>query len=149
MKENYIKRVKSELVVSKKQKKEVVRDLNEAFASALEHGETEQQVMERLGNPKDFANNIHEQLGTNRLVKQQRKKRVFIRITSMVSFLSFSLSILLHARKGPQNIIGQADAMTSIKIEGSAIDPTIFFMSLGVAALVVGIFLTIRYIRNK
>ena len=33
------------------------------FASALEHGETEQQVIERLGTPKEFAENTAEQLG--------------------------------------------------------------------------------------
>lgn len=130
MKENYIKQVKSELVISKKQKKEVVRDLNEAFASALEHGETEQQVMERLGNPKDFANNIHEQLGISRLVKQKRKNRVSIRIAAMISVLSFSLSVLLHARKGPQNIIGQADAMTSKKLKDRRLTPQYFLCRL-------------------
>ena len=41
-----------------------MRDLNEVFASALEHGETEQQVIERLGTTKEFAENTAEQLGT-------------------------------------------------------------------------------------
>lgn len=43
MKEQYIKQVEKELSLPHKAKKEVVRDLNEVFASALEHGETEQQ----------------------------------------------------------------------------------------------------------
>ena len=45
MKEQYIKQVEKELCLPRNEKKEVVRDLNEVFASALEHGETEQQVM--------------------------------------------------------------------------------------------------------
>ena len=49
MKEQYIKQVEKELSLPHKAKKEVVRDLNEVFASALEHGETEQQVIQRLG----------------------------------------------------------------------------------------------------
>ena len=49
MKEQYIKQVEKELSLTRKAKKEVVRDLNEVFASALEHGETEQQVIERKG----------------------------------------------------------------------------------------------------
>ena len=57
MKEQYIKQVEKELSLTRKAKKEVVRDLNEVFASALEHGETEQQVIERLGTPKEFAEN--------------------------------------------------------------------------------------------
>ena len=63
MKEQYIKQVEKELCLPRKEKKEVVRDLNEVFASALEHGETEQQVIERLGTPKEFAENTAEQLG--------------------------------------------------------------------------------------
>ncbi len=41
MKEQYIKQVEKELNLSRKAKTEVVRDLNEIFASATEHGETE------------------------------------------------------------------------------------------------------------
>ena len=55
MKEQYIKQVEKELSLPHKAKKEVVRDLNEVFASALEHGEPEQQVIQRLGKPKEFA----------------------------------------------------------------------------------------------
>lgn len=59
MKERYIKQVKKEfgLCLSRKKRNEIIRDLNEIFASALEHGETEQQVIERLGTPNDFAKN--------------------------------------------------------------------------------------------
>ena len=42
MREKYIKQVEKELHIPHKAKKEVVRDLNEIFASALENGETEQ-----------------------------------------------------------------------------------------------------------
>ena len=55
MKEQYIKQVEKELSLPRKMKKEVVRDLNEVFASAMEHGETEQQIIQRLGTPKEFA----------------------------------------------------------------------------------------------
>ena len=51
MKEQYIRQVEKELNLSRKAKTEVVRDLNEIFNSAVEHGETEQQVIERLGTP--------------------------------------------------------------------------------------------------
>ena len=67
MKQDYIRQVKKALIVSGKKKSEIVRDLQEAFASALEHGETEQQVIERLGSPNHFADSIHEQLGINYL----------------------------------------------------------------------------------
>lgn len=73
MKEQYIKQVEKELCLPRNEKKEVVRDLNEVFASALEHGETEQQVIERLGTPKEFAENTAEQLGIDSTAPQKRK----------------------------------------------------------------------------
>ena len=44
-------------------KTEVVRDLQEIFASAAEHGESEQQAAERLGTPREFADRTAEQFG--------------------------------------------------------------------------------------
>ena len=62
MKEQYIRQVEKELNLSRKAKTEVVRDLNEIFNSAVEHGETEQQVIERLGTPQEFANSQQNSL---------------------------------------------------------------------------------------
>lgn len=72
MKERYIKHVKKELHLPREAKNEVLRDLNEIFASAVEHGETEQQVIERLGTPKEFADSTAEQFG----VDNKKKRRV-------------------------------------------------------------------------
>lgn len=79
MKEQYIKQVEKELSLTRKAKKEVVRDLNEVFASALEHGETEQQVIERLGTPKEFAENTAEQLGIDSAAPQKTERDYFER----------------------------------------------------------------------
>ena len=48
MKEQYIRQVEKHLTLPRKAKQEVIRDLNEIFASALENGETEQQVMSEV-----------------------------------------------------------------------------------------------------
>lgn len=149
MRENYIKQVKKGLAVSRKQEKEVIRDLNEAFASALEHGETEQQVIERLGSPKDFADNIHEQLGIDCAARQKRKKLLHITIAAVIAVMAFFVSFLIKALRVPKNVIGQADTMTSIQVDGTAIDPMIFFTLLGIVALGVVITLVVRYIRKK
>ena len=45
MRESYIKQVKKALMLSRKKKAEIMRDLQEAFVSASEHGETDQQVL--------------------------------------------------------------------------------------------------------
>ena len=73
MKEQYIRQVEKELNLSRKAKTEVVRDLNEIFNSAVEHGETEQQVIERLGTPQEFANSTAEQFGIDNSVPKKRK----------------------------------------------------------------------------
>ena len=80
MREKYIKQVEKELHIPHKAKKEVVRDLNEIFASALENGETEQQVIERLGSPKEFAESTAEQLGID--ITALRNKRGYFRNSS-------------------------------------------------------------------
>ena len=55
MKKQYIRQVRKDLHIPRSAKTEVVRDLQEIFASAAEHGESEQQVAERLGPPREFA----------------------------------------------------------------------------------------------
>ena len=52
MKKQYIRQVRKDLHIPRSAKAEVVRDLQEIFASSAEHGESEQQVAERLGTPR-------------------------------------------------------------------------------------------------
>ena len=97
MKEQYIKQVEKELSLTRKAKKEVVRDLNEVFASALEHGETEQQVIERLGTPKEFAENTAEQLGIDSAAPQKRKgiiSSVAALVVAVAAFVIYATTML-------------------------------------------------------
>ena len=97
MKEQYIKQVEKELSLTRKAKKEVVRDLNEVFASALEHGETEQQVIERLGTPKEFAENTAEQLGIDSAAPQKRKGIISSVAALVVAVAAFDASQIILA----------------------------------------------------
>ena len=83
MKEQYIKQVEKELSLPHKSEKEVVRDLNEVFASALEHGETEQQVIQRLGTPKEFADSTAEQFGIDN-ASSKKGKVSFLRLLRLL-----------------------------------------------------------------
>ena len=47
----YIRRVKRALILPRRQKAEILRDLSEIFASAREHGESDAQIIARLGAP--------------------------------------------------------------------------------------------------
>ena len=138
MKEQYIKQVKRELLISRRQKNDVLRDLDEVFTSAMEHGETEQQVIERLGSPKDFAISTEEQLGIDRTALRKRNNIIFIIISIGVSVLAFVLFGTLHSKQLPDGVIGQADAMTNIRINGTgAIDPSLIFLVIGITAIIV------------
>lgn len=138
MKEHYIKQVKKELLISRKQKNDVLRDLDEVFTSAMEHGETEQQVIERLGSPKDFAISTEEQLGIDRTALRKRNNIIFIIISIGVSVLAFVLFGTLYLKQLPDGVMGQADAMTNIRINGiGAIDPSLIFLVIGIAAIIV------------
>ena len=111
MKEQYIKQVEKELSLTRKAKKEVVRDLYEVFASALEHGETEQQVIERLGTPKEFAENTAEQLGIDSAAPQKRKGIISSVAALVVAVAAFVIYATTQSGKVPDGAIGQDVAM--------------------------------------
>ena len=148
MKEQYIKQVEKELSLTRKAKKEVVRDLNEVFASALEHGETEQQVIERLGTPKEFAENTAEQLGIDSAAPQKRKGI----ISSVAALVVAVAAFVIYATTGkvPDGAIGQADAMTNIQVEGAfGFDASQIILAVGVIAVTIAIIQIIRTVRKN
>lgn len=149
MRENYIKQVKKELMLSRERKAGIVRDLQEAFASASEHGETEQQVIDRLGAPKDFAASIHEQLGINGEDVKKRRKRLHIGMILLAALVSFTMSAAIHFSRLPSNVIGQADAMTSIQVSGPGIDLDVLFLVFGLIAALATVILIVKYIRKR
>lgn len=147
MKQQYIRRVKKALNLPREQKAEVLRDLDEAFASALEHGETERQVIERLGTPDEFADSIHEQLGIACHDRRGRKRRICIALTALVSAIAFAIAFFMRAERPAQNIIGQADAMTNMQIVGSGVDMFWLMIALGCIALAAAIGLMANHIK--
>lgn len=150
MREVYIKQVKKELLLPKKQKQIVLRDLEEMFASAKEHGESEQQVIERLGSPKEFVINTEEQLGVDHASVKKRRGIIHIVSSVIVAVVAFIVFGVMRLGKTPDNVIGQADAMTNIKIdEVGAIDPSFIFLLIGTVAIILIFFQMITFIRNN
>ena len=147
MKEQYIKQVEKELSLPHKAKKEVVRDLNEVFASALEHGETEQQVIQRLGTPKEFADSTAEQFGID---NASSKKRKGIISALVIAVAAFSIYAVTRLGKAPEGAIGQADATTNIQIESAlGFDVLQIILAVGFAAAVIAVLLIIRTIHKN
>lgn len=149
MRKQYIRRVKRALCLSEEEKQEMIRDLQEIFDSAAEHGETEEQVIARLGSPKEYVHQIHEQLGKMEEIRQRRKARIQIGILWLLAALLFLAGGIPLYLRTPAHVIGQADAMTQIQLSGSWIDPAWVWMLLGVLALAAGIYLWIRHLRKR
>ena len=112
MKEQYIRQVEKELKVPRNRKREILRDLQEAFASALEHGETEAQVIQRLGTPKEFANSTAEQLGVDPVRGKKRKQLLAGLLCLVVAAAAFAGYAAGQLSQTP------ADAMTNIQVTG-------------------------------
>ena len=150
MKEQYIKQVESELCLPRTAKKEIVRDLNEVFASALEHGETEQQVIERLGTPKEFAENTAEQLGIDSAASQKWKGIISSVAALVVAVASFVIYGTTQFPKIPDGVIGQADALTHIEVEGTySLDGSYIILAVGSIAVIVAAVQIVRMIRRN
>lgn len=150
MREQYIKQVKRELSLPRKVKKEVLRDLNEVFASALEHGETEQQVIQRLGTPREFADSTAEQFGIDNTISKKRKTIISALSAFIIAAFAFSICAVTRLEKVPEGAIGQADAMTNIHIEGTfGLDVSQIILAVGFVAAVIAVFLIIRIIHKN
>ena len=91
MKKQYIRQVRKDLHIPRSAKTEVVRDLQEIFASAAEHGESEQQVAERLGTPREFADRTAEQFGFDSAARRRRNRLIQIAISLAVAPRSRSM----------------------------------------------------------
>lgn len=150
MKEQYIRQVKKELRVSRKAKNEVVRDLNEIFASAVEHGETEQQVMERLGTPKEFADSAAESFGVENSARRNRRGMLSCVISFAVAAIVFAIYALARLDRTPDGAIGQADAMTGIRVESAlGFDISKIMLVLGILAAAFAILQLVRALRGN
>ena len=149
MRRRYIRRVERALRLSDEEKHEIIRDLQEIFTSAAEHGETEEQVIARLGSPKEYVHQIHEQLGKMEEIRQRRKARIQIGILWLLAALLFLAGGIPLYLRTPAHVIGQADAMTQIQLSGSWIDPAWVWMLQGVLALAAGCYLWIRHLRKR
>ena len=150
MKEKYIKQVEKELHIPHKAKKEIVRDLNEIFASALENGETEQQVIDRLGKPKEYAESTAEQLGIDIIALRRKKAGAFGIVALIIAVIAFAIYGTTQVGDIEPEAIGQANAMTNIQIAGGfGIDVSLLMLAIGVVATVLAVIQIIRYINKK
>ncbi len=147
MKEKYIKQVKRLLMVSGSKKQEILRDLSEIFQSAQEHGDTQEQVIKRLGTPEEFVEDIHERMGIHGEEKKRRKIGFIIGSMVLVAAMALTIGIGSRCMRTPDNVIGQGNVMTSIQVQGPGIDISILFMAAGCVLLAAAAVLIFGYRR--
>lgn len=144
MKEEYIRRVGRLLALPGKQKREVLRDLEEIFASGAEHGETEQGVIQRLGTPEEYAAGVELSLGKPR----PGGKLAGLVLSCVACVVCFGLFWAAQRPWVPQEAIGFAQGSTSIQVEG-AVDLSPVLLVLGVTALALAVFFLWKLLRGR
>ena len=140
MKERYLKQVERLLALPRRKKREVLRDLEEAFSSALAHGEAESAVIERLGPPEEFCGSMEEQIGGG----WRRRRQIAGALLAACGALLLALAAFARAHSPQETVIGQADAVTSIQV-GSAVpfDPVWLLVALGLLAMLLAVVLLV------
>lgn len=143
MKEQYLKAVKRALAVPRGIRAEILRDLGEVFASACEHGESEQQVAERLGPPQVFADSAAEQFGIDNAARRKRRSIFSALFFLLVAVCALGIWGSARLSVPAENIIGQANSMTGIQVVGG-FDPLWILLSVGLLALLLSVLFLVR-----
>ena len=145
MKQEYIRQVARRLDLSKKQKKEILRDLEEMFDSAQEHGESADQVIHRLGTPEEYAQTIMSQ---TEVPGKKFGKTLLGLILSCVVVLCLTLFAVTQQSWVPDNAIGAAQGVTSIQVVGG-FDLSPFLLVAGSLAFLLALFFVWKLIRQR
>ena len=140
----YIRRVRRTLASGRTNRAAILRDLEEIFSSAAEHGQSTAEVIDRLGPPEDFARAAEEQL---------RRRMLLCALPAGLLAVALFLFSRLYAFISPSSsvgVIGGADGPTAILIAsqplpGSGAVPLL--LSLLCAGLAV--WAVVRYFRKR
>lgn len=147
MRERYIREVERALALPRGKRREVLTDLSEIFDSAREHGETEAAVLERLGPPQVYAAGVEEQLGMDRGLLR-RRRLTWAAAAAILAAAAWGLLAFLFSKQMPDGVIGQADAMTAIQVQGM-VNPAWLLAGLGLAATLAAVWLVLRAVGRR
>ena len=143
MGEQYIRQVSRKLNLSRSRKKEILHDLEELFAEAASHGETEEEVIKRLGSPEEYANECQLNL-SHEVGKKNTLKKKIVALACMFPYLS------IHLQKAPEGAIGYADAATGIFLVGkSAFFNENLLLIIGILLVIIDVVLLIISINKS
>lgn len=145
MKEEYIRRVKGHLPLPRRQKREVLRDLEEIFASAGEHGESEAQVLDRLGSPEEYAKEVLAQTG---YAPRPGKAALGLALSALVCGVCLALFVWSQSGRLPEDAIGGAVGSTGIQVIGG-VDLSPLLLVAAAVGLVGAVFFAFWLLRKR
>lgn len=145
MKQEYIQQVGRALPLPRQQKREVLRDLEELFASAREHGESEVQVLDRLGSPEEYAKEVLAQTG---FVPKPGKAALGLALSALVCGVCLALFTWSQSGRLPENAIGGAMGSTGIQVAGG-VDLSPLLLVLAAVGLMGAVFFVLWLLRKR
>lgn len=150
-KEKYIKAVKRKLSVPDDLKSSVLEELREAFDSAKEHGESEIDLIKRLGTPKEFVKDVIKSADLTTKQKKcikQRKNIIRVIIAFIIAAAAFT-GYYIYQRMSMGNVIGYADSSTNIQVMGGFGNILLILFYAGVFAVIAGLLIYSVYLKRK
>lgn len=135
MKNSYISCVRRKLTLPHDKKKEVMRDLEDIFATAKERGESEAETISRLGAPDEYARETEAAFGVDGARLRRKRLAVFAFAFAFVAVVAFAFGVAAGygVQRVPEGAIGYAESMTDIEVEGEGFD--VYPAALGAGAV--------------
>lgn len=150
-KEKYIKAVKRKLSVPDDLKSSVLEELRETFDSAKEHGESESDLIKRLGTPKEFVKDVIKSADlTNEQQKciKQRKNIIRVIIAFIIAAAAFT-GYFIFRSASMSDVIGYAESSTNIQVMGGFEDILFIMFYIAVFAVIAGLVIYSVYLKRK
>lgn len=150
-KEKYIKAVKRKLNVPDDLKNSVLEELREAFDSAKEHGESENDLINRLGTPKEFVNDVIRNADLTDEQKKcikQRRNIIKIIIAFIIAAAAFT-GYYIYQRMSMGNVIGYANSSTNIQIMGGSVNIMLVLIYTVFFAVIAGLLIYCIHLKRK
>lgn len=150
-KEKYIKSVKRKLNVPYDLKASVLEELREAFDSAKEHGESENDLINRLGTPKEFVNDVIKNADLTDEQKKyikQRKNIIKVIIAFIIAAAAF-MGYYIYQRMSMGNVIGYANSSTNIQVIGGSENIVLILLYTAFFAVIAGLLIYSVHLKRK
>ena len=133
MKEQYLNEVSR--LLPRKLRKQVVRDLEERFQAAEEHGASVEEVISHLGTPAEFAAAFREERRPSLIPP------LFLAAAGLLAAVWSGAALFLQWQLEctTLGVIGGVDGPTEVFISKSGPSPFLFLLPISLVVLVIGI----------